>query len=296
MKKITVPLDKIEKLEVQPDSGMVKTVEEFGILQNVALSKEGKVYRVIAGRRRVQAARQAGLKEISAIDVTSDNEAIITLIENIHRSGNPAAEAKAMKELLDKKMTQEDIAHVLHIDRSQVSKRVKLLDLIPELFELLEKSQLKPSVARELAGLPKKEQKKFLKRDTVTLDEAKKAKREENLKNLKKVPAEVLEPSVDKPALTKEKKAERQSHPVPVMFEKPRLRDFLRGLYGLSEQEEKVLKHAYENGLMDPAKVKRKPMDDVAEDFGMKKKTYSDNLVKARRKILNKICELAWSE
>lgn len=286
MKKITVPLDKIEDLEVQPDSGMVKTVEEFGILQNVALSKDGKVYRVIAGRRRVQAARQAGLKEISAIDVTADQKALITLIENIHRSGNPAAEAKAMKELLDKKMTQEDIAHALHIDRSQVSKRVKLLDLIPELFEQLEKGQLKPSIARELAGLPKKEQKKFLKRDTVTLDEAKKAKREENLKNIKKVPAEMLEPHVEEPEAP-------AIIPTPVVPPES-VGSGLQELYDLSEQEEKVLKHAWKNGLMDPAKVKRKPMDDVAADFGMKKKTYSDNLVKARRKILNAICESAW--
>lgn len=288
LKKITVQLSDIEDLEIQPESGFTKTVEDFGVLQDVILKEGGKKYEVIAGRRRIQAARKVGLRDISAVLVSTQNEAIITLIENIHRSGNPAAEAKAMKELLDRKMTQEDIAQVLHIDRSQVSKRVKLLDLIPELFELLEKGQLKPSVARELAGLPKKEQKKYLERDSVTLKEAKEAKREQTLKTLKKVPAEVLEPRVEEP----EAPAIITSPVVP-----PELVDSgLQDLYGLSEQEEKILKHAWKNGLMNPAKVKRKPMDDVAKDFGMNKKTYSDNLVKARRKIISVICEFAWPE
>lgn len=286
LKKITVPLNEIEDLEISTDDGFTKTVEEFGVLQNVVLKKDGKKYKVIAGRRRIQAARKAGLGDISAILASTENEAIITLIENIHRSGNPAAEAKAMKELLDRKMTQEDIAHVLHIDRSQVSKRVKLLDLIPELFRMLEKGELKPSVARELADLSPKEQKGFLKRDSVTLKDAQKARRDKTLRGLKKVPAEVLEPEIGEPE-------------VPAVVPKPLPEEKSKGtslqdLYNLSEQEEKILKHAWKNGLLNPVKVKRKPMDDVSADFGMNKKNYSANLVKARRKIVTAICELEW--
>jgi predicted transcriptional regulator len=189
-----------------------------------------------------------------------------------------------MKELLDKKMTQEDIANVLHIDRSQVSKRVKLLDLIPELFKQLEKGELKPSIARELAGLPKKEQKKFLERDSVTLKEAQGAKREQTLKTLKKVPASMLEPKVDLGSKTTEPEA-------PVETKGSERGETALPDFDLNEKEKGVLKHAYKHGLLDPGNIKRKPMDKVAKDYGVPKTTYSMHLVNARRKIVSVVCE-----
>lgn len=291
MEKITVLLKKIEALEVQPDSGLVKTVEEVGILQNVILREEKGEYKVVAGRRRIQAARQVGLKDISAVVVGDENKAIITLIENIHRSGNPAAEAIAMQELLDKKMTQEDIAGVLHIDRSQVSKRVKLLNLTPELFGRLEKGDLKLSIARELADLSKKDQAEFG-RDSVTLKEAQKFKREKTSRTPEQVPfssvpselARALKPDADH-------ETETVVPETPVETKGSGRGETILPDFDLSKKEKGVLKHAYTHGLLDPGNIKRKPMDEVAKDYNMKKTTYSMHLVNARRKIVSKVCE-----
>ena len=167
------------------------------------------------------------------------------------RGINPAAEARMMKELLDGGMTQADIGRELHIDRSQVSKRVKLLRLIPELLDQLEKGDLKPSIGRELAGMSTEEQEKYLKRDSVTLRDVK--------------PQHKTGDSVSVPE------------------------------YDLIETEEQVLKDAHRQGLLTPgSNLRRKPMDKVAEEFGMPKTTYSMHLVNARRKIVTRYCKEKW--
>ena len=62
--------------------------------------------------------------------------------------------------------------------------------------------------------------------------------------------------------------------------------------FGLGEQEKKVLEHAYRMGLLKPGyKIKRLPMEDVANDFGKTKRGYSKSFVNAKRKVLTAICK-----
>jgi len=70
-----------------------------------------------------------------------------------HRPGNPALEAKLIKDLMEHGQDQTEIAKTLGMSQGQVSKRLRLLKLIPQFFAMLEAGDLRPSTAYQLARL-----------------------------------------------------------------------------------------------------------------------------------------------
>jgi ParB family chromosome partitioning protein len=129
-----------------------------GVLQPVVVRKKEGGYELIAGERRLRAARMAGLATIPAvIRETDDTEGLReALIENLHREDLGALElADAFRELLeDLGVTQEVLAERLGVSRPHIANTIRLLQLHPEVQQLLASDKLQAGHARALLGLP----------------------------------------------------------------------------------------------------------------------------------------------
>jgi len=114
-------------------------------------------YEIIAGERRWRAAQLAGLTEVPAIIRTVPDEAAVAmaLIENIQREDlNPLEEARAFERLIAEfGLTHQQVADAVGRSRAAVSNLLRLIELAPEVGELLEQRQLDMGHARALLGL-----------------------------------------------------------------------------------------------------------------------------------------------
>jgi ParB family chromosome partitioning protein len=117
-------------------------------------------YEIIAGERRWRAAQIAGLTSIPAVIRRVADEAAIAmaLIENIQREDlNPLEEARALERLIAEfHVTHEQAAEAVGRSRAAVSNLLRLLELAPEVAEMLEKRQLDMGHARALLAITNK--------------------------------------------------------------------------------------------------------------------------------------------
>ena len=110
------------------------SISQKGILQPLVVSKTGAgEYELIAGERRLRAAKLAGLAEVPVIvrDAGSQERLELALIENIQRQNlNPLEEAEAYQQLIDEfDLTQEEVAKQVGKERSTVANTIRLLNL-----------------------------------------------------------------------------------------------------------------------------------------------------------------------
>ncbi len=163
----TVPLALLDANRRQPrrrfdDDGIAelsRSIAETGILQPVLGTREGERYRILAGERRVRAARLAGLSEVPVVvreGVTDRDHLLLALVENLQRRDlTVLEEAEAYRHLReDFGLTQEDIAERVGKDRATVANALRLLKLAVPVRELLESGELTAGHARALLALP----------------------------------------------------------------------------------------------------------------------------------------------
>ncbi len=163
----TVGLDLLDANKRQPrhrfdDAGLEelsKSIRRTGILQPVLVTKEGERFRIIAGERRVRAARLAGLSEVPVIvreGVTDRDHLLLALVENVQRRDLTALEeAEAYRHLKDDfGLTQEDVAERVGKDRATVANALRLLKLAVPVREALENGEITAGHARALLALP----------------------------------------------------------------------------------------------------------------------------------------------
>jgi ParB family transcriptional regulator, chromosome partitioning protein len=143
-----VPIDQIEANREQPRadlgdlSQLIASVRAKGILEPLLVRAigEGGSYQLIAGERRLHAAREAGLVEVPCIELSvSDQEAIeLALIENLQRQDLTAfEEADGYRTLTEKyAYTHEQVAQAVGKSRSTVTETLKLLEIPPALRDL----------------------------------------------------------------------------------------------------------------------------------------------------------------
>ncbi len=111
---------------------MVESVKDKGILEPILVrySEEEEMYEIIAGERRFQAARLAGLRKIPCIEVDVDNRGMleISLVENLQRKDlNPFEEAAAILRLSEQfRYTHEEIARKLGKSRTVITEALSL--------------------------------------------------------------------------------------------------------------------------------------------------------------------------
>jgi ParB family chromosome partitioning protein len=134
-----------------------QSISEKGVLQPVILRRKAGRYELVAGERRLRAARLANLKTVPAVvRQVSDSEALeIALVENIQREDlNPLDEARGYRELIKRfKLTQEQLAKKLGRDRSTIANSLRLLALPDEVKRGLEDGKLSEGHARALLAL-----------------------------------------------------------------------------------------------------------------------------------------------
>jgi ParB family chromosome partitioning protein len=133
------------------------SIREVGVLQPIVVRRAGEGYELIAGERRLRAARRAGLATIPAVVRESDDTESLreALIENIHREDlGPIELAEAFRELLEELgLTQETLAERLGVSRSHVANTIRLLALPAEVQQLLAEGRIQAGHGRALLSL-----------------------------------------------------------------------------------------------------------------------------------------------
>lgn len=146
---------------------LADSIKEYGILQPIVVTRSGSGYTLVAGERRWRASKLAGLSTIPAVvkDTTPNQLLEVALVENIQREDlGPLEEAAAYKQLIEELgLTQEEAARRVGKSRSAVANSLRLLNLLPEAKEALERGLITEGHARTLLSLPTpQEQRKLL--------------------------------------------------------------------------------------------------------------------------------------
>jgi ParB family transcriptional regulator, chromosome partitioning protein len=164
---IEVPLDRIERSPNQPRADfdeallgeLAASIAVHGVLQPVIVRNlaDGG-YQLIAGERRLRAARIAGLDTIPAIvrDASDGTDSLeLALIENLQRADlNPIETALAYRELIDRfGLTHEAVARQVGKSRVAVSNALRLLDLAPETRQAIIDGRISEGHGRALAAI-----------------------------------------------------------------------------------------------------------------------------------------------
>ena len=136
---------------------LASSIKEFGVIQPIIVKKSIKGYEIIAGERRVKAAKIAGLEKIPAIirEFTDTEMMEIALLENLQRENlNAIEEATAYKKLLDTlSLTQEELAEKLGKSRSHITNMIGLLSLPKGVKDKIADGSISMSHARVLSKL-----------------------------------------------------------------------------------------------------------------------------------------------
>ncbi len=167
--QITVPLSKLDVNPYQPRreidqeelNTLAQSIKQAGILQPLLVRKQKDIYQIIAGERRYQAAKLAGLKEVPVhvISIPDTRMLEIALLENLHRKDlNVMDQALALNKLLEEySYTHALISEKVVMDRSTVTNLLRLLQLPEEVQELLQEKKLSGGHGRALLPLKKKQ-------------------------------------------------------------------------------------------------------------------------------------------
>lgn len=138
--------------------GLAASIKDMGLLQPVVVRRgDGQRYDLIAGERRVRAARMAGLDRLPAIVRHTEDADLLkeALVENIHRVQlNPLEEAAAYRQLLDDfGFTQEELATSLGRSRPSITNALRLLSLPAPIQRRVAAGVLSAGHARAVLGL-----------------------------------------------------------------------------------------------------------------------------------------------
>jgi ParB family chromosome partitioning protein len=157
------PFQPRRTIEKEPLEELAASIKKKGVLQPILVRPMasgpigGAKYEIVAGERRWQAAKLAGLADIPVIvRELSDQEAVaVALIENIQREElTSTEEARALKRLIsDFSLTHQEVADSVGRSRAAVSNLIRLLDLPASVVELIDAKSLAMGHARALLGL-----------------------------------------------------------------------------------------------------------------------------------------------
>ena len=161
-----LPLHKVEPNPDQPRQDfdeeelqqLADSISVHGVIQPLTVRQlPSGYYQIIAGERRWRASRIAGLYEVPAVVIEADDKKAteLALIENLQRSDlNPVEEALGYQTLMsDYGMTQEETAKSVGKSRPAVANALRLLQLCPEVLEMLRSGKLTAGHARAVLTL-----------------------------------------------------------------------------------------------------------------------------------------------
>ena len=136
---------------------LAESLRQDGLLQPISVRPHGEGYIVIAGERRLRAARQLGWEAIPALvhdDISMRSSRRLQVLENVvRRDLNPVEEARAYQGMMDEGHTMQEVASTVGLPVSQVSWRVQMLQALPQVLDLVAQGHMKPSLAHEMSKL-----------------------------------------------------------------------------------------------------------------------------------------------
>jgi ParB family transcriptional regulator, chromosome partitioning protein len=162
---LEVPLTRVSPSPFQPRRHMddarlqelADSIREHGVLQPVLVTETLDGYQLIAGERRVRAARLAGLERIPAVvrQLADQDQLEVALVENVQRADlDPIDEATAYRQLVDEfGLTQEAVAQRVGKSRASVANTMRLLDLHPDIQSAIADGRVTEGHGRALGGL-----------------------------------------------------------------------------------------------------------------------------------------------
>lgn len=160
-----VPVEIIEQNPYQPRkhfdddelASLSASIRTHGVLQPLVVRQVGERYQLVAGERRLRAARDAGLQNVPVTVVDFNDQQILeaALVENIQRTDlNPIEKAQGFKDYLTRyRMTHEQLATRLGLGRATITNLVALLELPAELQDAVRVGQLSTGHAKILKGI-----------------------------------------------------------------------------------------------------------------------------------------------
>jgi ParB family transcriptional regulator, chromosome partitioning protein len=163
---IEIPLVRIRENPRQPRLRMhdealatlAESIRQHGVIQPILVVETIDGYQLVAGERRVRAARMVGLDRIPAIvrQLADRQQLELALVENLQREDlDPIEAARAYRQLIDEfAFTQEDLAARVGRARSTVANTLRLLELHQSVQDAIAGGLLSEGHARALGGLP----------------------------------------------------------------------------------------------------------------------------------------------
>lgn len=145
---------------------LADSIKEHGVLQPLIVTKSEGGYQLIAGERRFQASKLAGLKTVPAVvrDAEEQQKFELAIIENIHRHDlNPIEEARAYRRLSSEfGLSQEEVARKMGKSRSVIANSTRLLQLPVEIQRAVASGSISEGHAKALLSLDNPEKQRAL--------------------------------------------------------------------------------------------------------------------------------------
>lgn len=162
---VSIDIDKVMPNLYQPRkyfndealNELSNSIREYGIIQPLTVRKMGESFELVAGERRLRAAKLANLKTVpcNIIDITDSESAEIALLENLQREDlNYIEEAEAYYNLINEhNFTQDKLAQKMGKKQSTIANKLRLLKLGDKVRELCLKNKLTERHARALLAV-----------------------------------------------------------------------------------------------------------------------------------------------
>ena len=141
---------------------LAKSIEHYGIITPLTVRKTRIGYELVAGERRLRAAKKAGIKQVPCyiIEANEKESSLMAIVENLQRKDlDFFEEALSLRCLIEKYgLTQQQTAEKIGKTQSAVANKLRLLKLSPETAKLIRERDLSERHARTLLRLPDDEQ------------------------------------------------------------------------------------------------------------------------------------------
>lgn len=203
------------------------SIKEHGIIQPLIVRKSIKGYELVAGERRLRAAKAAGLKQVPVVVKAYTDQQLmeIALIENLQRENlNPLEEAEAYEKLIaHHEYTQEQLAKRIGKSRPHVANMLRLLHLPEKIRQMVSTSSLSMGHARALLAVEKEQIQLQLAKDVME----------------KGLNVRQLEELVKQLSVSRETKKKKPAKSEPVLVE---MEERLRSRFGTSVKIKKGTK------------------------------------------------------
>ena len=145
---------------------LASSIKEHGIIQPLIVTKNGEQFEIIAGERRFEAAKIAGLSQVPVIvrDATEQQKLEIAVIENVQRHDlNPVEESKSYQKLAEEfDLSQEEIAQKVGKSRSAIANKLRLLNLPVEIQKALISEKITEGHAKAILAIENPEKQRAL--------------------------------------------------------------------------------------------------------------------------------------